>query len=68
MTIDAVNGPHHHHRRRIKFIFCSFRKRARETHALYLESSFRARISARYVLLSDARRDSISLSLYMCVR
>ena len=40
MIIDAVNGPHHH-RHRIKFIFCSFRKRARETYVLCLELSFR---------------------------
>ena len=64
MIIDAVNGPHHHQRRRIKFIFCSFRKRARETYVLYLESSFReCSATACYMYCSQMRE--IYLSVYM---
>ena len=68
MIIDAVNGPHHHHRR-IKFIFCSFRKRARETYVLYLELSFReCSATACYVYCSQMRDVIKYISLCICAR
>ena len=68
MIIDAVNGPHHH-RHRIKFIFCAFRKRARETYVLYLELSFReCSATACYVYCSQMRDVIIYISLCICAR
>ena len=68
MIIDAGNGPHHH-RHRIKFIFCSFRKRARETYVLYLESSFRECSATAYYIYCSQMRDVIKyISLCICAR
>ena len=68
MIIDAVNGPHHHHHR-IKFIFCSFRKRARETYVLYLELSFRECSATAYYIYCSQMRDVIKyISLCICAR
>jgi hypothetical protein len=68
MIIDAVNGPHHH-RHRIKFIFCSFRKRARETYVLYLELSFRECSATAYYIYCSQMRDVIKyISLCICAR
>ena len=68
MIIDAGNGPHHH-RHRIKCIFCAFRKRARETHVLYLELSFReCSATACYVYCSQMRDVINYLSLCICAR
>jgi len=68
MIIDAGNGPHHH-RHRIKFIFCAFRKRARETYVLYLELSFReCSATACYVYCSQMRDVIKYLSLCICAR
>jgi len=68
MIIDAGNGPHHH-RRRIKCIFCAFRKRARETYVLYLELSFReCSATACYVYCSQMRDVIKYLSLCICAR
>jgi hypothetical protein len=68
MIIDAGNGPHHH-RRRIKFIFCSFRKRARETYVLCLELSFReCSATACYVYCSQMRDVIQYISLCICAR
>ena len=65
MIIDAGNGPHHH-RHRIKFIFCSFRKRARETYVLYLESSFRECSATACYMYRSQMRDVI-LNISLCV-
>ena len=68
MIIDAVNGPHHH-RHRIKFIFCSFRKRARETYVLCLELSFRECSATACYMYCSQMRDVIKyLSLCICAR
>ena len=68
MIIDAGNGPPHH-RHRIKCIFCSFRKRARETYVLYLELSFReCSATACYVYCSQMRDVIIYISLCICAR